>query len=207
MKTVGRILKYTALTLIFSIIAFLLVRILIAEYYPAAMKELTPTETLRAAYEANPNLEMRRQKLAISYDNAEFALFMADHQYYCPEAGELQIALRYNESTLAEVKADFGLSEEPAPSPELFDFTLYDDNGNRYPLALQISGHKYMYHYYKLGFTGVDFSEKTNWIRVDIYYKDAINYDEEPYACILLYNKELAKDDTVYTLREGDLAR
>lgn len=205
MKIVGRILKYTALTLIFAIIALLLVRIVIAEYYPTAMKELTPTETLRKAYAENPGVEIRRQKLAISYDNAEFALFMAGHQYYCPEAGELQIALRYNNSALAEVKEDFGLSRLPAPDPDLFDFTLYDDNGNRYPLALQISGSRFMYHYYKLGFTGVDFGEATNWIRVDIYYKGAVDYEKEPYACILLYNKELAKDDSIYTLKQGEL--
>ena len=62
-----------------------------------------------------------------------------------------------------------------------------------------------MYHYYKLCFTGVDFSENTNWIRVDIYYKDAVDYEKEPYACILVYNKELAKDDAIYTLKQGEL--
>ena len=205
MKIAARILKYTALALIFAIVAVLLARIMIAEYYPSAMKELAPTEALRAAYAANPNLEIRRQKLAISYDNPKFALFMANHQYYCPEAGELQIALRYNVSTLEEVKEDFKLAQRPEPSPSLFDFTLYDDNGNRYPLSLIETDAKFMYQYYKLAFTGVDFGENTNWIRVDIYYKDAIDYDQEPYACILLYNKELAKDDSIYTLKKGEL--
>lgn len=207
MKIASRILKYTALTLIFSIIGFLIVRIMMAEHYPKMMKDLYPTETLIAAYEADPDIEIRRQKLAISYDNADFALFMANHQYYCPAAGELQIALRYNESTLREVQKDFGLSSVPDPDPALFDFTLYDDNGNRYPLALQRSGGWAMYRYYKLGFTGVDFGEQTNWVRLDIYYKDAIDYEKEPYASILLYNKELAKDDSIYPLREGELTR
>ncbi len=205
MKTVGRILKYSVLTLIFGIIAFLLVRILMAEYYPPEMKALTPTDNLKAAYAADPDLEIRRQDLAISYDNAEFALFMAAHQYYSPAAGELQIALRYNESTLGEVQKDFSLTERPAPSPDLFDFTLYDDNGNRYPLSLMKTGEKYMYQYYKLIFEGVDFGGATNWIRVDIYYKDAVDYSEEPYACILLYNKELVKDDSIYIPKQGEL--
>ena len=205
MKILGRILKYTALTIIFAIIAFLLVRIMMAEHYPAKMKALYPTESLKAAYLSNPDLEIRRQELAISYDNADFALFMGAHQYYAPEAGELQIALRYNESTLAEVMKDFSLSTEPLPSPDLFDFTLYDDNGNRYPLSLMLTDSWAMYHYYKLCFTGVDFSENTHWIRVDIYYKDAVDYEKEPYACILVYNKELAKDDAIYTLKQGEL--
>ena len=169
MKRIGRILKYTVLALIFSIIAFLLVRILIAEYYPREMKSLAPTDNLKAAYALDPDLEIRRQTLAISYDNPDFALFMANHQYYCPAAGELQIALRY-------------------------------------PLSLMKTDSKFMYEYYKLAFTGVDFGEATNWIRVDIYYKDAVDYSKEPYACILLYNKELAKDDRIYTPARGELA-
>ncbi len=206
MKIVGRILKYAVLTLIFGVIAFLLVRILIAEYYPREMKDLSPTDNLKAAYAADPSIEIRRQELAISYDNPEFALFMANHQYYCPAAGELQIAVRYNRSTLGEVMKDFDLDEEPLPSPDLFDFTLFDDNGNRYPLSFMSTDAKFMYEYYKLAFSGVDFGEATNWIRLDIYYKDAVDYGEEPYACILLYNKELAPDDSIYIPKQGELA-
>lgn len=206
MKLVGRILKYAVLTLIFGVIAFLLVRIAIAEYYPPAMKALTPTDHLKSAYAADPNLEIRRQELAISYDNPDFALFMANHQYYCPAAGELQIALRYNRSTLGELKKDFALDEEPLPTPDLFDFTLLDDNGNRYPLSYMSTDAKFMYEYYKLAFSGVDFGEDTNWIRIDIYYKDAVDYSKEPYACILLYNKELVPDDSIYIPAQGELA-
>jgi hypothetical protein len=93
----------------------------------------------------------------------------------------------------------------PAPSPDLFDFTLYDDNGNRYPLSQMKTDEKYMYQYYKLVFDGVDFGEATNWIRVDIYYKGAIDYEKEPYACILLYNKELVKNDGIYIPKQGEL--
>ena len=206
MKIVGRVLKYTVLALIFGIIAFLLVRILMAEYYPKEMKGLYATDNLKSAYAADPDIEIRRQKLAISYDNPDFALFMANHQYYSPAAGELQIALRYNQSTLAEVQKDFGLATEPAPSRDLFDFTLFDDNGNRYSLDLMLTDSKFMYEYYKLAFSGVDFGEATNWIRLDIYYKDAVDYEAEPYACILLYNKELAKDDSIYLPKKGELA-
>lgn len=206
MKIVGRILKYAVLALIFGVIAFLLVRILIAEYYPREMKALYPTDNLKSAYAADPNLEIRRQDLGISYDNPEFALFMANHQYYCPAAGELQIALRYNHSTLGEVQKDFGLDAAPLPSPDLFDFTLFDDNGNRYPLSFMTTDAKFMYEYYKLAFSDVDFGEATNWIRLDIYYRDAVDYSKEPYACILLYNKELVSGDSIYIPAQGELA-
>ena len=206
MKILGRILKIAVLTLIFGVIAFLLVRIAIAEYYPPEMKALTPTDNLRSAFAADPALEIRRQELAVSYDNPDFALFMANHQYYAPAAGELQIALRYNRSTLGEVKKDFALDAEPLPSPDLFDFTLLDDNGNRYPLSTMATASKFMYEYYKLTFSGVDFGEATNWIRIDIYYRDAVDYEKEPYACILLYNKELVKDDSIYIPAKGELA-
>ncbi len=203
---VSKILKAICLVVIFGVIAFLLLRIFLAEYYPDRMKQLYPSEELVAAYEADPSLEMHRQRLRISYDDPNFSLFMASNQFYCPATGEFQITLRYNNSTLEEVAKDFALPEIPAADPALFDYSLVDNMGNRTPLTCVWTESKFMYQYMKLVTSEVDFSKDPGWIRIEIYYKDAIDYGEEAYSRIPVYEKELVGDDTVFTLRAEELA-
>lgn len=203
MKYVKRTLKFACLAVIFGIIGFLLVRIIVAEYYPSVMKSLYPTEALRQAWEEDPALQVRRQDLRISYDNAKFAHFMAAYQYYSPEAKELQIALRYNNSTLREMERDFSLpADSLTADPALFDITLVDEYGNRARgTCVAAEGH-FMYQYMKVVFSDVSFSAEPGWLRVEIYYHDAVDYEKEAYAMIPLYEKELEPYDTFFSLSE-----
>ena len=204
-KIVSWVLKGICLLVIFGVIAIILVRIMMADYYPRSMKKLYPSRELIAAYEQNPALQMRRQDLRVSYDDPNFSLFMASNQFYCPQTGEFQITLRYNESTLEEMQKDFALETVPAPDPSLFDFTLVDNNGHRTPLSCVWTESKFMYQYMKLVTSDVDFTLDPGWIRIEIYYKDAVDYAEVPYSCIPVYEKEMVSRDTVYTLAEEDL--
>ena len=129
----------------------------------------------------------------------------ASNQFYCPETGEFQITLRYNVSTLEEIKKDFSLAAIPEPDPALFDFSLVDNKGNRTPLTCVWTESKFMYQYMKLVTSDVDFSTDPGWIRVEIYYKDAIDYAEQAYSIIPVYEKELTSRDTVYSLQKEDL--
>lgn len=211
MKIVSRILKITACLLIFSVIGFLLTRILMAEYYPPAMSALAPTDALRALHATDPTAEVRQQQLRISYDDPKKGRFMADHMYYCPAAGELQITLRYNNSTLETVAADFGLAEAPAPSPALFDFSLTDGteaDRNRYPLSYIQTDYAMMYQYARLAFSGVSFGEETGYLRLEIYYVGdgrTPDYTQEPYATIPVYELEMVGYDSIFTI--GDLLK
>ena len=202
---VSKLLKAICLVVIFGVIAFLLLRIFLAEYYPDRMKQLYPSEELVAAYEADPSLEMHRQRLRISYDDPNFSLFMASNQFYCPTTGEFQITLRYNNSTLEEVAKDFALPQIPTADPALFDYSLVDNKGNRTPLTCVWTESKFMYQYMKLVTSDVDFSKDPGWIRIEVYYKDAVDYGEEAYSRIPVYEKELVGDDTVFTLRAEEL--
>lgn len=204
-KIVSWILKGVCLLVIFGVIAFLLLRIFMSNYYPDSMKKLYPSNELVAAYGQNDALQMRRQDLRISYDDPNFSLFMASNQFYCPETGEMQITLRYNVSTLEELAKDFSLADIPEPDPSLFDFSLVDNNGNRTPLACVWTESRFMYQYMKLVTSDLDFSTDPGWIRVEIYYKGEVDYTVPAYSCIPVYEKELAERDTVYTLQEGDL--
>ena len=200
-RIISWVLKGICFLVIFGVIAFLIIRIVMADYYPASMKRLYPSEELVAAYEEDPTLAMHRQELRVSYDDPNFSLFMASNQFYCPKTGEFQITLRYNVSTLEEMQKDFALAEIPSPDPALFDISLVDNSGHRTPLTCVWTESKFMYQYMKLVTSDVDFAKDPGWIRVEIYYKDAVDYAETPYSCIPVYEKELVERDLVYTLQ------
>lgn len=222
MKIVGRILKYTALLLVFGIIALLLGRIILAEYYPKSMKELAITDSIRARVQEDGSLTVHTQDLRASYDNPNFALFMANHLYYIPELGELQITLRYNNSTLREMQAHFGLKEVPEASLDLFSFSVVDhtavdengkeveDGGNRvYPSSISTES-KFMYQYIKLTFTGISF-EDADWLRLDIAYTGTEapvdkNAASRWPAHIAIWERELIPYEKTFTVTEKDLA-
>jgi hypothetical protein len=132
---------------------------------------------------------------------------MANHQYYCPETGELQITVRYNASTLEKLQEDFKLAAPPENDPSaLFDFTVSDNYGNRAYLLEMETDQKFMYTYLKLTFTGIDFS-LSDWLRVDICYKgEDINY-AKPYGSIVVYERELIEYDTVHEVRYDEVRR
>lgn len=218
MKIVARILKILCYTLIFGVMAFLIGRIIIADYYPGAMKALYKTEAMRAVATANGSVEIHRQDLRASYDNPDFAYFMADHQYYCPETGELQITIRYNVNTLEELQRDYGLEETPADVADLFSFSLVgshiaDENGNRLeegiaPATVETERH-FMYRYVRLTFTGVPFGEEVGWYRVEITYTGEgapIGKEAEKRwpAMIAVWEREMMPYDKITVLNEKD---
>lgn len=212
-KTVTKIVKITALVLIFAVIALLIFRIIIADHYPAAMSALYVSEADKEAYaREGAAMELRHQKLRFSYDRSRQARFFAAHQYYIPASGELQVALRYSNYTLETLQADFALSETPLPDASLFDITLVtrapDGSVVRYPVTCVAEESAFLYHYMKLVASGVDFSAVSSgsglWL--SIYYKDAVNYDEDPYAYILVYETDLTADDTVWSPDEKEFA-
>ncbi len=199
------VIKACALLVIFGIIAFLVLRIILAGYYPDVMQKLYPSEELRQAYAQGETLNIRRQRLRISYDDPNYSLFMASNQFYCPETGEFQITLRYNISTLEELQKDFDLPSVPAAEPALFDVSLVDNLGNRVPLSCVQATGFWMYQYMKFTTSNADFSIDPGWMRVEIYYRDAVNYEKEAYSMIPVYEKEMVGGDTVYPLRAEDL--
>ncbi|MBQ8858198.1 MAG: hypothetical protein IJ012_00235 [Clostridia bacterium] len=218
MKIVARILKILCYTLIFGVMAFLIGRIVIADYYPGAMKALYKTEAMRATATANGEVEIRRQDLRASYDNPDFAYFMADHQYYCPETGELQITIRYNINTLEELQRDYGLEQTPADIPDLFSYSLVgshisDDNGNRLeegiaPATVETE-RRFMYRYVRLTFNNVSFGEEVGWYRVEITYTgegepDGKTAEERWPAMIAVWEREMMPYDKTSVLSEKD---
>lgn len=223
MKIVSRILKIVCFVLLFGVLGFLILRIAMADYYPKAMKDLYTSEALLAACADDGQVEVRTQDLRASYDNPDFALFMASHLYYSPEAGELQVTLRYNNNTLEELQQDFGLAETPVASPDLFSFWLVSNSGEEdlsgeaipgaeYPVATVETDSKFMYQYLKLCFIGIPFDETVGWYRLEIRYEgegEPVDLDtaERWPAMIAVWEREMVPYDSVYTLRAEDLEK
>lgn len=213
MKTVTKVIKITALVLIFAVIALLIFRIIIADHYPAAISALYVSAADKEAYARDPAaVEIRHQKLRFSYDRNRQARFFAANQYYIPASGELQVSLRYSNYTLETLQADFGLDAVPSPDASLFDITLVtrapDGHVVRYPVSCVAEEDAFLYHYMKLVASGVDFAAVSSgsglWL--SIYYKGAVDYDADPYAYILVYETDLTADDTVWSPDEKEFA-
>ncbi len=206
MKKVFRALKITVVVAIFAFIGLLIARIMIADYYPDRIKNLYASENLLAATENGARVDMHTQRLLYSYDDPKDTRLMANHFYYSPAAGEVQISVRYNKNILEKIAADFSLAESPAPTADLFTFYLVDEkNGDRYPLTYIETDSRYMYHYMKLVFSGVEFRPETETLCLVAYYKDAVDTEKDPYSHIELYHQALAADDGVFTVGREEL--
>lgn len=210
MKYVSRILKWSCYAVILSVFVLLIGRIIMSNYYPNAMTSFRPSDAFVAASSEEHVPTVYRQGLRISYDDhdgGKYARFMANHQYYCPETGELQITVRYNSSTLERVQEDFKLSAIPENKPlDLFAFSVSDNYGTTSPMLEVEVDQKFMYTYLKLTFTGIDF-EVSDWLRVDIYYKGEEINGAKPYGSIVVYERELVQYSTVHEIAYSEVRR
>lgn len=103
---------------------------------------------------------------------------------YCPEAGQLQVTLRWNQNAEEDVLDSY--DQEALPKGEIFYFFLTDDKGNTYGDVSYIKGSKYVYTFRRLLFDGIDFSN-VNELYLNIYY--AGYPSAEPYEQMIVYDK------------------
>ena len=165
------------LCFVFGAIIF---RIYIADHYPKDTVRMVFTEPLTEYYTSkNGEITAETQNIRFPYDSAEDGNFFASGLIVVRDAGNLQVTVRYNESTLPKVAAFYGLTETPAPADGLFRYTLTasyhteseEGDYRTYDMSYLSEDSAYMYRYGKLVFDGVDFEDAV-WMRVDIYYGD-----------------------------------
>ncbi len=125
-RIAGRVVKAVALGLVFGVIIFLLWRIFSADT-PKALKALTPNEKLSAAYE-----KYRDELYIFKQDGQSITTANHNRGYYSiteceiiPDADQIQIVFRYNNSTIEKIAKDKELSETPKRDTLLFDLSLY----------------------------------------------------------------------------------
>ncbi len=227
----GKILKYTfkalGLLLVFGTIGILLWRIFTSGD-PTEMKTLDANAKLVAAYEKvqaeGRSLDIFTQEQPTNITTAEhnYSYFSVSNVVFIRDAEQVQLTFRYNNSTIRHLAEDYDLPEVPARDAELYDVTLYvaydltpdvaeDDENVSWvrikPTASETtSAQKSLYNYRKFVFDGIDFNDKTRpilAIHMDVYYVEDVNYEEEAYGILPLY--QYVYEIEPYTLTDRDI--
>ena len=203
MKKVTLALKIAIYSFLILFCSALLFRIFIGSYYPKDIKRIHFTEELTEYYQENKDsFSAYTQKIRTKYDDPDKGNFFANHLIVVPDAGHLQVAIRYNESTLEALTAEYGeltLDEDGGASLYYVLYVNYgEEKGTRsYAMSEESFRDKsFMYHYTKLIFEGVDFKDAI-WMRVDIYCKDGDG--SAPFSSIPVYESQVDIDGTVVT--------
>lgn len=213
----GRTIKFLFFLVIFGVIAVLLWR-MFSSGDPESMKTITPNDSLAIAYEKEGEdlYLFRQEQRSITSGENNYGYFSVTDAVFIPSANQIQIVVRYNNSTLRSLTEDKGLSSVPDRGEELFDVTLSlatdltpdnpDDNlGNAeesvgfvrvHPVSVS-ADRKNLYNYrrfvFDLGAAGLSLSELLDGklllaVYADIYYKGDVNYDEPAYGTLCLYD-------------------
>lgn len=192
--TVIKILVAVAIIAVVGVLGF---RIYFFNYYPDSMKNIYFTEGITEYYNENGGeINALTQNLRAPYDDADKGNFFCDNLIVIKDIGELQVSLRYNVSAVANMEKVLGLSGLSADDPELLSFRLYmsgeSENAEDHIIgtlaAEPITETKFMYRYYKLAFSDIDFGEqedKIEWIRLEVFVKGQER--AEPFAKIAIY--------------------
>lgn len=209
-KITGRIFKLLFILIVLAINCILFWR-MCSMKTPDSMKTLLVDDALHKAYvESNGELEMFKQSMSneekFTTADRNYGYFSIVDVVFIPSADQLQIVLRYNDSTIRSVAEDYGLDEVPSSDAELFDVTVIKtvdltpdnkkDNGigegiskeRIYPSTV-VAERSGIHNYRRFIFNGVDASDAEG-IFADIYYVGDINYDELSYGTLCLYSCE-----------------
>ena len=179
---VFRVFRVIALTLTALFCVFLAARIHINNTVPRGARQLLWDQSAYDAYLADPEHFVLTDHPLGSYIDPDGknvirntmtadAYFSFSNVCYAPQIGQIQLTLRYNESTVGNLMQDYELSE--LPDGELFVFVLEDAQGNRYSdYSFTSYGQKFLgrsrYQYRRLLFRGVNMD--TDTLTLKIYY-------------------------------------
>lgn len=150
MSKIGKILKIVLIVAIISVIVLLAINIFKSDN--KELEGLSVTDSLKEAYAISTDLRTHTPG-----ENDGFSENGGVYSYslvYIEQGGYLQITVRYNEKHMDDIKdeyEDFDASK--------IHYTLTDTRGNTYIPTVVDSASKYHYEYFKLEFTGVDFTD------------------------------------------------
>ena len=206
-RIAGRITKMLFTLFVFSICGFLIWRVFFSTKIPKEIDTMIPNAVLTDAYAKNDgDLTFQYQELStISRAPDSYGYFSVVSYVFIPEAQQVQLVFRYNNSTIQHLQQDYSLAELPQKSDHLFDVTLVraddptpdnhdDDYADEslvtqriFPSAEPLREETALYTFYRYVFDGVTIEDVTNSVYLDVYYVNDIHYDQRPYSSLLLY--------------------
>ena len=195
-RIIGRILKLLMVLLILTVTAVLAWRIFFSENYEK-VKGLSPNEKLEQAYDQyGKDLVLQYQvQPSITKADKNYGYFSVVECVFIPQINQVQLVVRYNNSTLEHLKEDYALSEVPDRRKDLFDITLSvtsdnpEENCRIFPTGEAKQESTKLYTYRRYTFDDVSLNDLTIGVFVDIYYNGDIDYEKEAYGTLLIYDR------------------
>lgn len=223
----GICVKMLFTLLIAAVCFFMIWRVFISANPPAAMDRLVPNEALAAAYRTHGDeLELYNQKQpSITKGDDNYGYFGVTHFVFIPEAQQLQLTLRYNNSTLKYTKEALGLSDIPPRGEEIFDASVVqvvdltpDDLADNTDDSLMLQKVRHtptahiidttaLYTYVLYTFDGITISDDTITAYLDVYYGLEPDYATPAFGTLRLYHREDPKLEVKLTSKEEKLLK
>lgn len=186
-RTGLRVLAIIAALACFAVIALVVFRIIVANYYPASVKKIYFDPVLTEHYNSTGgNIGALTQNIRSEYDDPDEGNIFCDHLIVIKEIDQLQVSLRFNKSVAAALTERFGGEYDPLDG-KTFTFRLVRDNPtgktadtfDEKCVLGELTDVKFdtfmQYGYYKLVFNGVDFEGEKfeganpSWIRLETF--------------------------------------
>lgn len=207
-RMIGRVVKFSILILILLVNGILIFR-LCSSGDPVTMQNLIINEPLKQAYaEHGDDLILQYQNQSTITRGEKNSGYFAVTQYvFIPEAEQVQLVFRYNNSTIKHLKTDYNLPDMPSKADELFDVSLVlttdrtpeDPDDNLDPKNLTVTrfhptaatrdiDSNSLYTYYRFVFDGVKIAPDTVGVFADVYYEGDLDYEKDPYGTLCLYD-------------------
>lgn len=195
-RIIGRIFRLLMVILILTVTYVLVWRIFFSEDYEK-VKGLTPNEKLRQAYDTyGEELVLQYQvQPSITKSDKSYGYFSVVECVFIPQINQVQLVVRYNNSTLDHLKEDYALSEAPDRYKDVFDVTLSVTSDNPadavriFPTEEPQHETTKLYSYRRYTFDNVPLNDLTVGVFVDIYYNGDIDYEKEAYGTLLIYDR------------------
>ena len=179
--SVKNIFKLIAVLIIITVYTLLLGRMYLAKDR-GVMNKYSPTDNYMA--NADNSTELLTQNLTYTMDEAGY--YRVSNLVFIPEIGELQINLRYNNSTVDALNEHY---ESVSYSGEPFTYVLIDNNGNTYVPSAYIATSNLIYNFRKLVFDQVDF-DAAERLYLDVKYVGDESEDSPMHVRFTIYNSE-----------------
>ena len=206
----GHILRFLFTLLIFAVCALLIWRVFISGSLPKEMKQLAPNAPLAEAYRTHGDaLTLYTQEQnTLTRADSNYGYFGVPRCVFIPQAQQIQVVFRYNNSTLEHVQADFSLAEAPPRGVEIFDVTVVkvldttpedksdntDDSPNLKKERIAPTDRRItttlLYTYCLYTFDGAEMTPDTVAAFLDVYYGETVDYNAAAYGTLRLYHCE-----------------
>lgn len=220
MRVFWRVVKGSISLLLFLICGILLWRVF-SSGDPKEVKFLMGNDALFEAYDEHGDDLILQYQNQDTITRAEYnsGYFSVTQYVFIPQAKQVQLVFRYNNSTIRNLAKDYGLEKIPDKSEELFDVTLVtvtdvtpenrEDNDSaesritqRYFPSAATRTETALYTYYRFVFDGIEVTPDMIYVFADFYYEGDLNYEERPYGTLCLYDDESSWMDYKLTRTE-----